>query len=122
MRDDFAKAERVCKSIFVENGIVARFLKMKLDDQLNNDFETQVNNNGANGNGGTNNYWPMIIWQPTFRKIICCFVMMWSILSLTNFFIQEDNIELNKNNINNYSIQNGVLFIFNVGLSLLYFK
>ena len=109
VRDDFVKAEKVCKRIFKENGIIARFMKMKADDQVNDAYETA-------------NYWPVVIWQPTFRKIICYFVLMWSVISLTNFVINEEIIKLLSNHINNYALQNGILTLFNVDIGLAYLK
>ena len=83
---------------------------MKADDQLNDEYETPTN------------YWPIVIWQPTFRKIICYFVLMWSILSLINFFINEESLRLTGNNINNYSILNFALSLFNFVIGLTFYK
>jgi hypothetical protein len=110
VKDDFVRAERVCKYLFKENGIIARLMKLKSDDQLNDDYETSIQ------------WWPMVIWQPTFRKIICYFVLMWSILSLTNFFINEELIKILNNNINNYILQNFLLAIFNISIGFIYYK
>ena len=109
MRDDFIRAERVCKGIFKENGIIARLMKLKSDDQLNDDFQST-------------NWWPIVIWQPTFRRIICYFVLMWSILSLTNFFVHEETVKILDYNVENYMLQNAMLAAANIGIGLIYFK
>ncbi len=110
VRDDFIRAEKVCKKIFIEKNTVLRLIKMKLDDH-------SLNANQYDSTG----YWPVLIWQPTFRKIISFFVLIWSGLSLINFFINEEAGKLLSNNINDYSLQNGILFAANVGVCLIYY-
>ena len=109
VRDDFSQAERVCKKIFKERNVVARLMKMKLDDQTVGD---ERNSEG---------YWPYVIWQPTFRKIISSFVLIWSVVSLVGFFVNEESKKLLANNLNDYSLQNGILFVSNLALCLLYY-
>lgn len=110
VRDDFSQAERVCRKIFKERNIVARLMKMKLDDQtISHEYDSD-------------GYWPVVIWQPTFRKIISFFVLIWSIVSLISFFINEESKKLLSNNINDYSLQNGILFLTNTGLGFVYYR
>lgn len=109
VREDYIQAEKVCRKIFKEKNMVARLMKMKLDDQTVND---EYDSTG---------YWPVIIWQPTFRKIISFFVLIWSILSLINFFVNEEMNKFLVNNINDYTLKNGILFIANGGICLIYY-
>lgn len=111
VKDDFLNAEKVCKRIFKENGIIARLMKMRADDQSN---EESVETSSA--------YWPMVIWQPTFRKIICYFVLMWSVLSLTYFFINEEDVRLTSGHLNNYALHNFIIAAFNIVLGIVYYK
>lgn len=112
VKEYFTRAEKVCKRIFVENGIIARLIKIKTNDQFNGPEELET----------STGYWPMIIWQPTFRKIISYFVFMWSILSLINFFIHEETVKLANRHISNYACQNFIIFLCNIILALLFLR
>jgi hypothetical protein len=111
VKDDFLNAERVCKRIFKENGIIARLMKLRSED-LSSEETVET----------TSGYWPMVIWQPTFRKIICYFVLMWSILSLTYFFINEEDIRLTSSHIGNYALHNFLIAFSNIALGIVYYK
>jgi hypothetical protein len=106
-RDDFSRAEKVCTKIFKEKNVINRLMKMKLEDQLSEEYYST-------------GYWPTFFWQPTFRKIICCFVFIWSILSLISFFVNEEAVHFLRNNINDYSLQNFVFALCNGAISFIY--
>ena len=109
VRDNYIQAEKICKDIFNEKNVMARLIKLKFDDQS---FSHAYDSSG---------YWPVLIWKPTFRKIISFFVLIWSVLSLINFFINEEVEMILKNNIFDYSLQNLILFLANVTLCLTYY-
>lgn len=121
VKEDFAQAERVCKRVFKENGVIARLMKMKAsDDQKSNAAETTTTADSSSASATA--YWPMVIWQPTFRKIICYFVLMWSILSLTYFFISEEDVRLTPSHVGNYMVHNFMLALSNTMLGIIYYK
>lgn len=108
VRENYVQAEKVCREIFNEENVMMRLIKLKLDDQSFSNYDSS-------------RYWPVLIWQKSFRKIISIFVLIWSILSLINFFINEEVEMILKNNIFDYSLQNMILFIANTALCLIYF-
>lgn len=121
VRGDYVRVERVCKRIFKDNGVISRLVRLRtgVDEPAIIPSSPDDTLDSASAVGA---YWPMMIWQPTFRKIICYFVLMWSVLSLTYFFINEEDTRLTPSHMGNYMIHNFLLAFSNTMLGVIYYK
>lgn len=129
VKEEYAKADRVCRRMFKENAVLTRLMKLRgaaASVACVNEPPPIMNHDTSSSSSSSDSanayYWPMVIWQPTFRKIICYFVLMWSVLSLTYFFINEEDVRLTPSHINNYVVHNFMLAFSNTMLGVIYYK
>lgn len=105
IRGDLKKAQSICYKILqTSNGTSFNLAHVKSLDKLSDD---KLDNES---------------FQPTLRRIISFFVLLWSLTSLLSFFNSQENFHFADDNINSEITLNLIIGIFNLILSLFVLK